>query len=114
MVVDTSRWPMAIGGLLTPSFATGATFGLVLAQLWTAVFVPGPVVAFSLLGAAAVLAVTQRAPATALVLAIEFAHPPPALWPALAVAVVGSVLTSRGVTRLRRRTCPRDPSPLRP
>lgn len=87
----------AIGGLLTPSFATGATFGLLLAQLWTTVASSSSAVSFSLLGAAAVLAVTQRAPVTALVLALEFAHPPLVLLPALALAVAAAVLTQRSL-----------------
>lgn len=91
----------AIGGLLTPSFATGATFGLLLAQLWTTAASPSTAVSFSLLGAAAVLAVTQRAPVTALVLAVEFAHPPLVLLPALALAVAAAALTHRSAGRLR-------------
>ena len=73
----------AIGGLLTPSFATGAAFGLAGAALTPAV--PAPAVA--LLGAASVLAVAQRAPMTAIALAMEFTGAGLAMLPAVLVTV---------------------------
>ena len=77
----------AIGGLLTPSFATGAAFGLAFAAPAAAVAPGVPAPAVALLGAAAVLGVAQRAPVTAVALAMEFTAAGLALLPAVLVAV---------------------------
>ncbi len=64
----------ASGGLLTPSLATGAALGAATGGVWTLIW-PGPsTAAYALVGAAAFLATTQRAPLTALVLVAEFTH----------------------------------------
>ncbi len=73
----------AVGGMLTPSLATGAALGSVLAlglNSWTGLGVHVPVV--SLACAAGVLAVTQRAPIWAAIFVWELARPP---WWVLAV-----------------------------
>jgi H+/Cl- antiporter ClcA len=62
----------AIGGLLTPSLATGAVFGVFAGQLWTGIWPGTPIGGYAMVAAAAMLAVTQRAPLTAAVLALEF------------------------------------------
>lgn len=93
----------AIGGLLTPSFATGATLGLLAGHLWTNLWPASPIPALAVLGAAGLLAVTQRAPITAVVLTAEFTHAPLLLLPAIAVSVASSSLTAHGAGRLARR-----------
>ncbi|HEY8280858.1 MAG TPA: chloride channel protein [Leifsonia sp.] len=62
----------AAGGTLTPSLAIGAGFGLAVGALWSLVWPGAPLAAFALTGAAAFLAVTMRAPLTALLLVMEF------------------------------------------
>jgi H+/Cl- antiporter ClcA len=64
----------AIGGLLTPAVATGALFGVAAGHLWTHLWPGGPYTDFAIVGAAALLAVTQQAPITATVLVLEFLH----------------------------------------
>jgi H+/Cl- antiporter ClcA len=84
----------AIGGLLTPSFAIGATLGALFAQLTGSDQVAG----YALLGAAVVLAVAQRAPWTAIVLALEFTHAPIAFAPPIALAVALARITEHAVS----------------
>ena len=97
----------AIGGLLTPSFATGATVGLLAGDLWTHLWPGASPATCALLGATALLAVTQRAPITAVVLAVEFTHAGLILLPALCIAAGGARvadhLATTGIACLRRR-----------
>ncbi|WP_375484948.1 chloride channel protein [uncultured Jatrophihabitans sp.] len=97
----------AIGGVLTPALATGALLGAVAAQVTERVWPGEPAVAFAVVGAAAVLAVTQRAPVTAVLLTLELVgggyapHGALVLIVPMAVAVavaavVGAVLGERG------------------
>ena len=67
----------AVGGMLTPSLATGAALGSVIAltvNTWTSAAVSVPAV--SLTCAAGVLAITQRAPVWAAIFVWELARPP--------------------------------------
>ena len=67
----------AVGGMLTPSLATGAAMGSVVAlaiNTWTEHHVSVP--ALSLTCAAGVLAITQRAPIWAAIFVWELARPP--------------------------------------
>ncbi|MBZ1507669.1 chloride channel protein, partial [Leuconostoc mesenteroides] len=67
----------AVGGMLTPSLATGAALGSVIAlsiNTWTEHTVS--IAAVSLTCAAGVLAVTQRAPIWAALFVWELARPP--------------------------------------
>jgi H+/Cl- antiporter ClcA len=67
----------AVGGMLTPSLATGAALGSLVAlsiNAWTEVTVSVPAV--SLACAAGVLAITQRAPVWAATFVWELARPP--------------------------------------
>jgi H+/Cl- antiporter ClcA len=86
----------AAGGLLTPSFATGAALGAFTGQLWTHLWPGAPVIGCALAGAAAVLAVTQRAPVTAAVLAMEFTHARLTMLVPVAVAILAARLTAPG------------------
>ncbi len=67
----------AVGGLLTPALATGATLGAVIAlsvNAWTPVHLNVPAVALAC--AAGVLAITQRCPEWAALFVWELARPP--------------------------------------
>ncbi|HET9876008.1 MAG TPA: chloride channel protein [Mycobacterium sp.] len=91
------------GGMMTPSLATGAAAGsLVVLAINSVVGADIHVPAVSLAGAAAVLAVTQRAPVWAAIFVWELAHPP--FW-LLAVFLVAAVSTHglRMFTERRRR-----------
>jgi H+/Cl- antiporter ClcA len=98
----------AIGGLLTPSFSTGAALGLVTGDLWSRLWPGGDPTAFALVGAAALMAVTQRAPWTAIVLTSEFTHTGLVILGPIAVAVA---LARFGERTLRLRA--RWPNPRR-
>jgi CIC family chloride channel protein len=62
----------AAGGLLTPTFATGAALGGLLGLAWTHLWSGAPTGAFALVGAAAMLGAGLQAPLTGLVLVLEF------------------------------------------
>lgn len=83
----------AVGGLLTPALATGAATGTVAAlaiNTWTDVTVS--VVALSLMCAAGVLSITQRAPVWAAIFVWELARPP---WWLLLVFLVAALAADR-------------------
>ena len=89
----------AIGGLLTPALATGAALGVCTGRAWDLLWPGAAPTACAVVGAAALLAVTQRAPVTAVILTCEFvgtAH----LLPAMLLAVAGAAATA---ALLRRR-----------
>lgn len=85
----------AIGGLLTPSFATGAALGLCGGLLWSRLWAGGSALEYAMVGAAVMLAVTQRAAVTAVVLTVELTHTGLALLPAIVVAVGLGVVVAR-------------------
>ena len=87
----------AVGGLLTPAVATGAVLGALGGAGWALLWPGSPPGAFAIVGAAAVLATTQRAPLTAAVLAVEFTHSSLTLLAPIALAVGGAVVLSRAV-----------------
>lgn len=90
----------AVGGLLTPALATGATLGAVVAlsiNSWTAWSLSVPAV--SLTCAAGVLAITQRAPIWAAIFVWELARPP---WWVLVPFLVAA-LTAHGLHVLAQR-----------
>jgi len=93
----------AIGGLLTPSFATGAALGLLAGHAWSLLWPGGPLTGYAMLGAGALLATTQRAPVTALLLTVEFTAAGPAILPALLVAVASAHYTRRRVRPIAAR-----------
>ena len=81
----------AAGGTLTPSFAIGAGVGLTLGGAWQLVWPGEPIGAFALLGAAAFLAVTMRAPLTALILVVEFTDQGPDMLAPIMLCIAGDV-----------------------
>jgi H+/Cl- antiporter ClcA len=87
----------ARGGLLTPAVATGAVLGALTGDLWTQLWPGAPTGAFAMIGAAAVLATTQRAPLCAIVLILEFTHTGLDLLVPMLIAVAGAMVVSRWV-----------------
>ena len=85
----------ASGGLLTPSLATGAMLGAAAGELWSLLWPGTSVVAYAIVGAAAFLATTQRAPLTAIVLVAEFTHTGVDLAAPVIIAV-GLAMTTAG------------------
>ncbi len=97
----------AIGGLLTPAFATGAALGALVAALWGMGDGGSETAELALMGAAAFLAVAQHIPVTAGLLALEFTHVGLAFVPLLALAVAVSWLVGRGARRMHPLSWPR-------
>lgn len=89
----------AIGGLLTPALATGACLGAAAGQLVLHLGLAVSPGACALVGASAVLAVTQRALLTSIVFPAELLHTGLALAVPVIVATVGAVLVTRGLDR---------------
>lgn len=85
------------GGLLTPSLSTGAFLGIATGLLWQHLWPGTPVVDFAVIGAAAMLAVTQRAPLIGVVLTCEFIRGGFTLLPAIVCCVALATLTARVV-----------------
>ncbi|MGH3961032.1 chloride channel protein [Mycobacterium sp.] len=99
----------ATGGMLTPSLATGASAGALLALATNAMLgVQIHVAAISLAAAAGVLAVTQRAPVWAAIFVWELARPP--LW--LLAVFLAAALGAHGLRMLTERR--RIPEPACP
>ena len=91
----------AAGGTLTPSLAIGAGLGLSIGALWNQLWPSAPLAAFALIGAAAFLAVTMRAPLTALLLVMEFTGQGPELLAPVMLCVGGAVAVGYIVERGR-------------
>ncbi|WP_223691624.1 chloride channel protein [Leifsonia poae] len=91
----------AAGGTLTPSLAIGAAFGLAVGALWNLVWPGAPVGVFALIGAAAFLAVTMRAPLTALLLVMEFTNQGAAMLAPVMLCVAGAVAVGYVLERAR-------------
>ncbi|GAB3610787.1 chloride channel protein [Humibacter ginsengiterrae] len=81
----------AAGGTLTPSLAIGASLGAVIGGVWGLLWPGVPPAAFAVIGAAAFLASSMRAPLTALILVLEFTNEGPAMLVPMMLAVAGSV-----------------------
>ncbi|WP_285115863.1 chloride channel protein [Leifsonia sp. fls2-241-R2A-40a] len=90
----------AAGGTLTPSLAIGAGLGLAGGAAWNLLWPGAELPAFALIGAAAFLAVTMRAPLTALLLTMEFTNQGPDLLVPVMLCITGAV----GVGYLLERT----------
>ncbi|MBW8872618.1 MAG: chloride channel protein, partial [Leifsonia sp.] len=91
----------AAGGTLTPSLAIGAGLGLAGGAAWNLLWPGAELPAFALIGAAAFLAVTMRAPITALLLTIEFTNQGPDLLVPLMLCVAGAVAVGYLLERTR-------------
>lgn len=91
----------AAGGTLTPSLAIGAGLGLTVGALWDVVWPGAPLAGFALIGAAAFLAVTMRAPITALVLVMEFTNQGLQLLAPIMLCIAGAVAVGYLIERGR-------------
>lgn len=91
----------AAGGTLTPSLAIGAAFGLGLGALWSVAWPGAPIGVFALIGAAAFLAVTMRAPITAVLLVVEFTNQGSAVFAPVMLCVAGAVAVGYMLERSR-------------
>ena len=91
----------AIGGLLTPSLATGATLGLLAGHVWTGIWPGSSPTSLAVIAAAGFLAVAQRAPVTAVILTAEFTHAPLVLLPAIGLTVLAATMTANRLGVLR-------------
>lgn len=86
----------AKGGTLTPALAFGAMLGALLGGMWSILWAGSPVGAYAMIGAAAVLATTHRAPFTAIVLVLELTQSGNALLvPTIIAVVVAYMVSSR-------------------
>ncbi|MFF0220190.1 chloride channel protein [Streptomyces vinaceus] len=94
----------AYGGLLTPSFASGALLGIVVGRLWELLWPGTTLGAYALVAAGAFLAVSQRMPLTAIVLALEFTGTPQDGALPLLLSVAGACASAALLRRAARRT----------
>ena len=103
----------ARGGLLTPAVATGAVLGAMGGSAWSAIWPGTGMSAFAMIGAAAVLATTQRAPLCAIVLVLEFTRTGVTLLAPIGLAVAGALLTASllPTARSSRERRPADGGP---
>ncbi len=85
----------AAGGLMTPSLSVGALLAIVLGSGWNQLWPPVPTGAFAMVGAAALLAASQRMPVTAVALVFEFTHAEQDFLVPVLFAVAGALATSR-------------------
>lgn len=87
----------ATGGLFTPSFSLGAVLGAVLGHIWS-LFWPVPSdVSYAIIGAAAMIAAAMQSPVAAIAFTLELTNSVDLSIVAILVAVVGSVVVSRGL-----------------
>lgn len=100
----------ARGGLLTPSLSTGAFLGITTGLLWSQLWSGAPIVDFAVIAAAAMLAVTQRAPLIGIVLTLEFIRGGFSLLPAMVVCVALATVTARMLDARSQRVAGIDSS----
>ena len=84
----------ATGGTLTPSLATGAMLGALTGGVWSTFWSGTPIGAFAIVGAAAFLAASHKAPFTAIVLLLEMTQSGNALLVPIIVAVGSAYVVS--------------------
>lgn len=96
----------AEGGTLTPSVSIGAAAGAAAAGAWSLIQPDIPIAAGALVGAAAFLAVTLRAPITAAVLVLEFAGANAAMVLPVLIGVACAAAVHHGIRISRSRRCP--------
>jgi H+/Cl- antiporter ClcA len=85
----------AAGGVLQPAIALGAASGAAIGIGWALLWPGSPVAAFAIVGGAALLASSQKAPLMALAIVFELTHAPLEFLAPLGIAVAGAVLTRR-------------------
>ena len=100
----------ASGGLFTPVLSTGAALGLLLGHLWEHLWPGGPVAAFALITAAALIGAAMQAPLSGLVLVAELTGTTESLLVPMVLATALATLAVRQIdsysiysARLQRR-----------
>ncbi len=83
----------ATGGRLTPAVATGALLGALTGKAWLLLWPGSRLEDFAIVSAAAFLAVTLKAPLTAIVLLLEFTHAGTGILVPMLLAVTAATLT---------------------
>ena len=91
----------AVGGMLTPALSTGVAMGAFVALLVNQFGGNASVPTLGLIGGAAVLGITQRAPVFAAVFTAELTHPPFEVWCMLLLGAVGAHVVRVAVVRRR-------------
>ena len=94
----------ATGGLLAPSFALGGSAGAAVAEVAHMAGWEASVPALALVGAGAVLTVTQRAPAFGALFVWELVRPPLWVLAVMAVIVVGCWWPTTALPARHRRS----------
>ncbi|WP_446663516.1 chloride channel protein [Flexivirga sp. B27] len=89
-----------VGGLITPSMATGGALGALVALALGHDDGGVTVMVCAMVGAAAMLATTQHAPIMAGAFMLEVSQAPPTLWGPVVVAVAGSWAAGRVMHRI--------------
>ncbi|HEY0716359.1 MAG TPA: chloride channel protein, partial [Streptosporangiaceae bacterium] len=87
----------ATGGLLTPTFSTGAVFGGAAGVAWNLLWPGSPPGAYALIGAAALLGAAMQAPLAALALTLELTHSGFQIMVPMLAATVTATVVSRYV-----------------
>lgn len=103
----------ASGGLFTPTLATGALLGALLARGWVLLWPGSPLGAYALIGAAAFLAAALQAPLATVVLVLELTHAGTGLLVPVTLAAVLGVLVAR-LVEPRSTTTAGSVEPLTP
>jgi CIC family chloride channel protein len=83
------------GGLFTPTFSMGAMLGGLLGGLWSLAFHGGPIAAYAVIGAGAMLGAGLQAPLAALVLTLELTNSTLGLAMPLLIATALATVTVR-------------------
>ncbi len=103
----------ASGGLFTPVLATGAVLGLICGQLWQHVWPGGPVAAYAVITAAALVGAATQGPLSSLVLVLELTGSTEHLIAPMVLATALATLVVRhldGYSIYSARLPHRDPS----
>jgi CIC family chloride channel protein len=87
----------AVGGLFTPTLTIGALAGTLAGRAWEVLLPGGPVAAFALIGAAALLSGAMQSPIASVVLVIELTHSGLSLLVPIALAAAAATALSRAL-----------------
>ena len=95
LTIRTGGW----GGVLTPAVALGAGLGAVIGLPWATAWPGSEIAAFALIGAAAFLGASMKAPFTGLILVIEFTGQGPTILVPTVLAVGGATAAATWLSR---------------
>jgi len=89
----------AEGGLFTPTLAFGALFGTIAGHGWNLLWPGGAAAAYTMIGAAALLASAMESPLASIALVVELTHSGLDLVVPITLAVAGSIVVCRRLQR---------------